>query len=156
MDNENDPVLIRELQEECGLLAGSTKYAPVLMTRAYQAMENSFSPWSKTRVGVAVVTRKGCVFSGCNIEVRSNSGSLCAEQSAFAAACTAGDHDVIEIFIIKSDRFGVLPCGSCRQMIDHLSPEAIILAKVSEIQGYKRIPIKDLLPDISHFSDTGT
>lgn len=156
MNGIDESMLDDNIKQEYQFLAHATEFASLLITKAYLAMENSFCPWSKTRVGAALITKSGNVFSGCNIEVRSRSGSMCAEQSAFAAACTAGDYDAVEVLIIKSNRYGVLPCGSCRQMINHLAPDAVVLVKIPDRQCYKRIPVKDLLPDIDDFADSET
>jgi cytidine deaminase len=144
-------ILPERFAEEESLLSKATEYAAQLLKGAYRARLNSFAPWSGTKVGAAVVTSNGEFFYGCNIEIRSGAGSMCAEQGAFAAACNAGDHNVSEIFVIKGERFGALPCGSCRQMIHHLAPRAVILARLGTGLQYIRIPVKKLLPSAEDF-----
>jgi len=109
---------------------------------------NAYAPYSKFRVGVALTTASGKVFTGVNLENASYGLTLCAERSALAAAVSAGEREVVAICVACIDApkeakvQEKLPCGACRQWIQELAPTAaIIIAGESQI-----FQIKDLLP----------
>jgi cytidine deaminase len=99
---------------------------------AKTAAANSYSPYSKFRVGAAVLCEGG-VYSGVNVENASFGLGLCAERSAIAAAISAGQTQIQAIVIacidVPSD--GALeqrlPCGACRQWLVELAPDALVV-----------------------------
>ncbi|MDR2515996.1 MAG: cytidine deaminase [Spirochaetaceae bacterium] len=89
-----------------------------LYARAVQAAENSYSPYSRFRVGAALLAADGEIFTGCNIENRSYGLAICAERSALAAAVSAGKRKFIAVAIATPDAdYPVGPCGACRQVL---------------------------------------
>ncbi len=86
-----------------------------LLELAREALENAHVPYSEYRVGAALETADGTVFTGCNIENANYSNSLHAEEVAIAEAVKNGHHDFTRIAVTSSERDGVLPCGMCRQ-----------------------------------------
>lgn len=90
---------------------------------AEQALAQSYSPYSQFRVGAALRTRSGAVYSGCNVECAAYPLSTCAERSAIVAAVRAEGPalEVVELVVMARDAAGVdqpaSPCGACRQLI---------------------------------------
>lgn len=126
-----------------------------LVEKAREATNNSYSPYSKFRVGAAVLLNNGKVVIGANQENAAFPSGLCAERTAvFAAQANFPDQPIRMLAIAAADAQGlrsapVSPCGSCRQVIlqmesrYHQSVE-ILLSGTSRI--YRFHSIKDLLP----------
>ena len=91
-----------------------------LISNAAQAMNNSYSPYSKFKVGAAILAGSGKIYRGTNIENASYGLTICAERSAIFAAITAGEREIKALAIVFSQKdLGPLstPCGACRQVI---------------------------------------
>ncbi len=89
-----------------------------LFTLATKAAERSYSPYSKFRVGAALLCEDGTVVTGANIENRSFGLTICAERSALVAALAQGKKGFSALAISCPDAaYPVSPCGACRQVI---------------------------------------
>ncbi len=86
-----------------------------LIRKARAAQERARAPYSGYRVGAAVLTGNGHVFSGCNVESGAFSTTVCAERVAIFAAIAAGEGHFQALAVASGD--GATPCGSCRQVI---------------------------------------
>ena len=114
---------------------------------AKAAMKNAYAPYSKFRVGAAVLTSTGKIFTGCNVENASYGMTNCAERTAiFSAVAANGPKLEIRAVAVINDR-GVpsSPCGACRQVIYEFGPEAIIFFPGAK--GWKQAHITELLPE---------
>jgi len=119
-----------------------------LIQTATQALDSAYAPYSKFRVGAAVLTSTGKIFPGCNIENASYGLSVCAERNAIANAIISSRKDTIEIRAIavtNSHNVSCSPCGACRQVIWEFGQNALIIFQGS--QGWQTSTIKDLLPE---------
>jgi cytidine deaminase len=96
---------------------------------AWLAAKSAYAPYSKFRVGAAVVGGKG-IYSGSNVENASYSLSLCAERAALAAAVSAGDLEIrlLVLAFLDAEQLPpaspLVPCGACRQWLCELAPHA--------------------------------
>ncbi|MBP1921582.1 cytidine deaminase [Halorubrum alkaliphilum] len=88
-----------------------------LIEAARDALENAHVPYSEYRVGAAIETADGTVFTGCNIENANYSNSLHAEEVAIAEAVKEGHREFDRIAVTSGVRDGVTPCGMCRQTL---------------------------------------
>ena len=94
-----------------------------LFAAALDAARNSYSPYSKFRVGAAILCGDGSITIGTNVENRSFGLTICAERSALVAAVSAGKHDFKAIAIATPDAsYAVSPCGACRQVLSEFFP----------------------------------
>ncbi len=94
-----------------------------LYGKARQAAGNSYSPYSKFRVGAALLCTDGSVFVGANIENRSFGLTICAERSALVAAASAGKRAFSALAVHTPDTDSpVSPCGACRQVLSEFAP----------------------------------
>jgi len=93
-----------------------------LIEKAFEALKNSYAPYSNYHVGAAILCDDGTVFKGCNIENASFGGTNCAERSAVFSAYSNGyQKDRIKALAIVSDGDKVCaPCGICRQVLSEL------------------------------------
>jgi cytidine deaminase len=118
-----------------------------LFRSARNVMKNAYAPFSKFRVGAAILTSKGKVFVGCNVENSSYGMTNCAERTAIFSAI-AGDGPKLEIHAVAvTNDHGVpcSPCGACRQVIYEFGPRAIIFYQGEK--GPKQSLITELLPE---------
>ncbi len=115
-----------------------------LVEKAYEAMSFSYSPYSNFKVGAALLTASGEVYTGCNVENASFGATNCAERTAIFKAISEGVKDFKAIAIVSSSRDLTYPCGICRQVIVEFSKDIdIILAKDYDYEVFK---IEELLP----------
>lgn len=118
-----------------------------LVDVATQAMESAYAPYSKFRVGAALLTVTGDIFSGCNVENASYGLSMCAERNAIANTIIGSKKDTMEvkaIAVVNSKNVPCSPCGACRQVIWEFGRNAQVVFLGS--QGWQTLPIKELLP----------
>jgi len=118
-----------------------------LLQSARAAMQHAYAPYSHFKVGAALITTKGEIFTGCNVENASYGLSNCAERSAiFSAVAQSVPGLVIKAIAVVNDQ-GVpcSPCGACRQVIYEFGPEAIVIFQSAN--GWKDSPITELLPE---------
>lgn len=114
----------------------------LLMHTAQEARNNSYSPYSHFRVGAALLTKSGKVYTGCNIENAAYSVTVCAERTAIFKAVSEGERD-FEALAIVGGREGKIadfcaPCGVCRQVISEFCKKdfEIILGNEDKFEVY--------------------
>jgi cytidine deaminase len=88
---------------------------------AKAAKKHSYSPYSHFRVGAAVLSRGGRVYTGCNVENSSYGLTVCAERTALFKAISEGERDFVAIAIASDENTYTPPCGACRQVIMDLA-----------------------------------
>lgn len=122
-----------------------------LIDSAFKMLDFSYSPYSNFKVGAAILTKSGKIFTGCNIENATFGATNCAERTAIFKAVSEGEKEFEQICIVGGKNGKVedfcSPCGICRQvMAEFCSPEfKIILAKSKS--EYKFFTLKELLPE---------
>lgn len=92
-----------------------------LARKAVGARKNSYSPYSGFRVGAALLTKSGKVYTGCNIEISSYALTLCAERAALFKAVSEGERNFRAIAVATDEDGFTSPCGACRQVIMDLA-----------------------------------
>lgn len=112
---------------------------------ARAAARASYSPYSKFRVGSAILTASGRVYSGCNVENASYGLCNCAERTAIFSAVAAGERAVRAVAVYTPTPAPTLPCGACRQVIHEFGPEALVISVCDSAQRIER-PLARLLP----------
>ncbi len=117
-----------------------------LLQAAREALEKAYAPYSHFRVGAALLTRQGAIFSGANVENASYGLTLCAERAAVAAAVAAeGPGMRIQALAVVSDSPAACPpCGACRQVILEFGRQALIIFPGPD--GLMEMALEELLP----------
>lgn len=100
-----------------------------LLAIADKAMENAYAPYSKFKVGAALLCSDGTVFTGCNIENASFGATNCAERTAIFKAVSEGKLDFDAIAIVSSGGGETYPCGICRQVMGEFAPNLKIVLR---------------------------
>lgn len=115
-----------------------------LIAVAKKYRENAYAPYSKFKVGAAVLTKDGEVFGGCNIENASYPVTNCAERTAIFKAVSEGHRDLAAIAIVGNTEGPCSPCGMCRQVISEFRIERIIMANLKG--DSKAVSLDEILP----------
>jgi cytidine deaminase len=120
----------------------------VLLAAARDALDAAYAPYSEYRVGAALETADGTVFTGCNVENANYSNSLHAEEVALSAAVERGHRTFSRIAVTSSERDGVLPCGTCRQTLAEFCGEEFrVLCEADEGREPTEYRLGELLPN---------
>ena len=116
-----------------------------LVKHAHAARRYSYSPYSHFRVGAAILTSSGHVYTGCNIENSSFGLTICAERTAIFKAVSEGEKKFTAIAVVSGEAGYTAPCGACRQVLMDLAGniDFIMINRKGEI---KTLKMKDLLP----------
>ena len=112
---------------------------------ARQARKHSFSPYSHFRVGAALLTKSGRIYTGCNIENSSYGLTVCAERTALFKAVSEGERKFIAIAVASDGGESTPPCGACLQVIMDLAGDIDVIM-VGGRGSVKVIPMRELLP----------
>ncbi|HZE20592.1 MAG TPA: cytidine deaminase [Desulfobaccales bacterium] len=116
-----------------------------LLERARQAREFAYAPYSNFRVGAAVLTATGEIFSGGNIENASLGATICAERVAIFTAAAAGQRGFTALAVMADTPEPVPPCGLCLQVMAEFSPDCKVIMANTGGQ-WRLLPLKELLP----------
>ncbi len=117
-----------------------------LIKLAIEAREKSYSPYSNYKVGAALLTKEGKVFTGCNIESASFTPTVCAERVALSKAVSEGYKKFEAIAVVGSETKTSFPCGVCRQFLVEFGRDLkVICAKTTD--SYKIYTLEELLPN---------
>ncbi len=118
-----------------------------LIAQAMAAKESAYAPYSRFRVGAALLTANGKVYTGCNVENVSFSATNCAERTAVYKAVSEGEREFSAIVVHGDNHDYLPPCGICRQVLAEfcdLDSFQVILA--NNEQDYKVMALAELLP----------
>lgn len=133
-----------------GMTKSETK--ETLKAKAQAVMAHAYSPYSNFSVGAALITDKGNIFSGCNVENVSYGLAICAERNAItqAVASEGADMKIRNIIVTNRNAEGesipCSPCGACRQFIAEFANADTAITYQGD-QGDKTVSMAELLPD---------
>lgn len=122
-----------------------------LCTTAINAMINAYAPYSGYKVGAALLTADGTVYTGCNIENAAYSPSVCAERVAFFNAISHGERNFTAIAVAGGNDGQIEgafpPCGVCRQVMAEFCPPEFKVLVVTGTDSFKKYTLSELLPE---------
>ncbi|HID15266.1 MAG TPA: cytidine deaminase [Candidatus Atribacteria bacterium] len=108
--------------------------------------ELAYAPYSNFKVGAAIVTKDGKIFTGCNVENASYGLTICAERSAIFKAVSEGKRDFSSLIVVTDTEEPAAPCGACRQVIREFSKDLEII--MVNLKGKRVIKsLEELLPE---------
>lgn len=127
------------------------KILATLIEKALNAKNNAYVPYSNFRVGAALLTREGEIFTGCNIENAAYSPTNCAERTAFFKAVSEGRKNFTAIVISGGDKNEngqyCPPCGVCRQvMLEFCDSETFTVILANSKNDYRILKLEELIP----------
>jgi cytidine deaminase len=115
-----------------------------LIEAAQAAREWAYAPYSAYRVGSALQTRSGRIFTGCNVENASYGLTICSERVALGKAVSEGERDFEVLAICASG--APAPCGACRQVLHEFSPGLVLLLIDPRKEQSVKVDLSVLLP----------
>lgn len=118
----------------------------MLLKDARAVQKLSYSPYSKFRVGAAIVSEDSTIHVGCNVENVSYPLSQCAEASAISAMIAAGSTQISEVLILSPNNDYCPPCGGCRQKIREFATADTLVHMANQDGEIKTVLIGELLP----------
>ena len=126
----------------------------LLLDAAIEASGHAYTPYSHFKVGAALLTADGRIYTGCNIENASYSATNCAERTAIFKAVSEGRTDFKAIAIIGHKENEPLqfcpPCGTCRQVLAEFCEPDFEIVLMNDAREIKVYTLAELLPE--HFS----
>ena len=122
-----------------------------LMTLAKQGRGRAYAPYSGYKVGAALLTTDGSVYTGCNIENAAFTPTVCAERVALFKAVSEGKREFV-MLAVAGGKEGVVsgafpPCGVCRQALTEFCAPTMPVLVAEGADSYRRYTLSDLLPE---------
>ncbi|MTH52465.1 cytidine deaminase [Bacillus mangrovi] len=118
----------------------------MLISEAKTARERAYVPYSKFKVGAALLTKSGKVYGGCNIENAAYSMCNCAERTALFKAYSEGEREFTAIAVVADTKRPVPPCGACRQVISELCSKDMKVILTNMNGSIEELTVRELLP----------
>ncbi|GAB6019042.1 hypothetical protein CHUAL_000670 [Chamberlinius hualienensis] len=115
-----------------------------IMKLSKEMKEKAYCPYSKYRVGVALLTQNGTIYTGCNVENASYGLSICAERVALVKAVSEGQKHFTAL-AVSTDDDDPRPCGACRQFMTEFGVDWDVYMTNSDL-SYKKLTTGQLLP----------
>ena len=132
-------------------LAGFGRVRPLkfrkLIAAAKTAQRNAYAPYSKFRVGAALLTKSGKVYTGVNVENASYGLTICAERVAIGKAVSEGHRKFVAIAVV-APQTRLTPCGACRQALAEFGDCVVICADSRNPRRVRQYRLADLLPEM--------
>ncbi len=117
----------------------------ILVKTAMEMRSRAYAPYSKFRVGAALLCEDGTVITGCNVENAAYGSSICAKRTALCKAVSEGQQSFVAIAIAGSGEDFCWPCGSCRQMLYEFSPKMRVITANGQGE-LQECSLEELLP----------
>lgn len=117
-----------------------------LIAKAIEAKEYAYVPYSHFRVGAALLTESGKIYTGCNIENVSYGATNCAERTAVYKAVSEGEQEFKAIAITGEHGDYLPPCGICRQVLWEFGTDSMKVILANSAEDYKITTLGELLP----------
>lgn len=118
-----------------------------LIAKAIEAKEFAYAPYSNFRVGAALLTKSGKIYTGCNIENASYGVTNCAERTAIFKAVADGEVEFEAIVITGDNGDYLMPCGVCRQVLAEFAEDSFKIILANNIEDYKELTLGKLFPE---------
>ena len=118
-----------------------------LIAAAARARQRAVAPYSRFKVGAALLTKSGEIVTGANVESASYGLTCCAERVALFKALTSGKRGFAAVAVVARLKGGAMPCGACRQLLAEYAPQAKVwVADSRALQVVREFRVSELLP----------
>ena len=118
----------------------------MLLKLAIDAMKNAYVPYSKFRVGVAILSTENKFYFGCNVENAAYPQGLCAEAGAISSMISGGCMVISEVLVVSEGSQLIVPCGGCRQKLLEFSSSKTRIHLATRTEIKKTLSMDELLP----------
>ena len=117
-----------------------------LYAKAKEMLPRAYAPFSKFRVGAALLTKGGEVYTGCNVENSSFGATICAERTAFVKAISEGESEFEAIAIVCAEG-EAWPCGICRQFMKEFCDDDFKIITGDDEDSLRVYTMEEILPE---------
>ncbi len=117
-----------------------------LISAAREVRENAYARFSNFKVGAALQSSDGRVFTGCNVENSSYGLTICAERTALFKAVSEGARDFVALALYTDAVPPARPCGACRQVLFEFSPNLEIMS-ANSADAIDKFTLSDIFPE---------
>jgi cytidine deaminase len=118
-----------------------------LIRAAVSARQFACAPYSKFKVGAALLSKSGQIITGANVESASYGLTCCAERVALFNGLTNGKRDFVAIAVVAAIQGGPMPCGACRQLLAEYARSATVwVADTRSLKNIREFSVTELLP----------
>lgn len=117
-----------------------------LLAAARQAQLRAYAPYSRFRVGAAIRSGSGAIYTGCNVENAASPVGTCAEAAAVAAMVLGGDREIAEILVCGDGAVAPTPCGACRQILSEFAAAGARVHAANQAGLAATFQLGELLP----------
>lgn len=117
-----------------------------LILEAINSRNNAYTPYSNFKVGAAVLTKSGNIYTGCNIENASYTPTVCAERVAIFKAISSGEKKIKKIAVVGKFDTYTYPCGVCRQVIREFCDDDFEFIIIKNEKEHKILNLNEILP----------
>ena len=114
--------------------------------KAKEMLPRAYAPFSKFRVGAALLTKEGEVYTGCNVENSSFGATICAERTAFVKAISEGESE-FEAIAIVCEEGEAWPCGICRQFMKEFCDDDFKIITGDDEESLRVYTMEEILPE---------
>ena len=117
-----------------------------LIMQAKLAMEQAYAPYSRFRVGAALLGASGRIYRGCNIENAAYSPTICAERTAVLKAVSEGERQFKALAVVAETEEVITPCGVCRQVLAEFFDDQVVILLANAGGQVRKTNLSELLP----------
>jgi cytidine deaminase len=117
-----------------------------LMAEAKKASQGAYAPYSRFKVGAALLADSGKVYTGCNVENISFGATICAERTAAVKAVSEGERRFTAVAVYADTEDYLYPCGICRQFLAEFAAPDMKVYAMNNKGGYEERTFKEVLP----------
>jgi len=128
------------------MTATADKNFQKLFNSARRAIEKAYAPYSKAKVGAALLTSDGKVYSGCNVENASYGATICAERTAILKAVSEGRKKIKAILVVTNQKEIWPPCGMCLQVMAEFCPGSCPVYLTDLKKNARKVRFGELMP----------
>ncbi len=118
----------------------------ILLEHARRTRERSYAPYSRFKVGAAILGQSGRIYTGCNVENASFSATICAERGALCGALAAGENQLRAVAVMADTKKPCPPCGVCRQMLAEFGLGMWVVMGSTD-GAYRVVTLGSLIPE---------
>jgi cytidine deaminase len=125
----------------------AARWRGALVAAAARARRRAVAPYSKFKVGAALLTQAGKLVTGANVESASYGLTCCAERVALFTALASGERNFAAVAVVARAPGGPMPCGACRQLLaEYASHARVWVADARSLSAVKEFSVSELLP----------
>lgn len=118
----------------------------LLVEKAIEARNMAYAPYSNFKVGAALITEDGSIYTGCNVENVSYGATNCAERTAIFKAVSEGHHTINMLAVVGDEKDYTYPCGICRQVILEFASENFKIIMIKNKEEYMVKTLNEIMP----------